>query len=72
MKLTVIQTTPNCESSACPTIYQDENGNYFFQGFKVKNQVKSELGVPENEDVIELPEEFVSVFLQGKVKSKLS
>jgi len=66
MKLTVIHATDNCDTAACPTIYQTPEGNYIIQGFKIKQAVKSEHGIPANEDMIELPKEFVQAFLASQ------
>ena len=64
MKLKVIHATSNCAESSCPTIYQTPEGNFIFQGFKISSSIKSDHGVPNNEDMVELPKEFVQTFLE--------
>ena len=68
MELTVIHATANCENSACPTIYLNEKGNYVVQGFKLNSAQKSDLQIPEGEDLIELPAEFVQAFIAKQKK----
>jgi len=64
MKVQVIHETANCDQSTCPTIYQDEQGNYIIQGFTLNKQDKSELPIPEGEDVIRIPADFLLDFVQ--------
>lgn len=63
MQLTAVHTTANCEASSCPTIYQTEAGNYVIQGFKVPTNTKDGLAIPESEDAIEVPAEFLRSFI---------
>lgn len=64
MKLTVVHATHNCADSTCPTIYQNEAGNYVIQGFKVNSESKSTLNIPKNEDLVEIPQEFLKAFVE--------
>lgn len=66
MELTVIHATKNCEDAACPTIYQNEAGNYVIQGFKIAPIQKSGISIPDNEELIELPKEFVQAFIANQ------
>ncbi|MEM7368696.1 MAG: hypothetical protein AAF587_08820 [Bacteroidota bacterium] len=64
MKLTLIQSTLNCETSACPTIYKDEAGNYIIQGFILKPAEKAAISIPEGEDAIRVPADFLQKFIE--------
>ena len=68
MKLSVVHATSDCAEVSCPTIYINEEGNYVFQGFKIDQIVKSDLKVPEQEDMVELPKAFVEAFLEKQGK----
>ena len=64
MKLTIIHTTKNCEDVACPTIYTNEAGNFIIQGFKMDSDQKTNMNIkiPEGEELIEVPKEFLEAF----------
>lgn len=64
MELTLIHSTANCDASSCPTIYQNKDGNFVIQGFKVGSVAKSEMQIPANEDAIEIPAEFLREFIE--------
>ena len=64
MKLTVIHATTNCDASSCPTIYKDEGNNYVIQGFKMKATDKANITLPEGEDAIVVPADFLNAFIQ--------
>lgn len=64
MQLQAIHTTKNCASSTCPTIYRDEAGRYVLQGFKVDANDKATMRIPEGEDAIILPADFMEEFIQ--------
>ncbi|MEO0899604.1 MAG: hypothetical protein AAFY71_24555 [Bacteroidota bacterium] len=63
MKLNVIHATANCADTTCPTIYQDEQGRYVIQGFIIKAEDKSSINLPEGEDAVVVPKEFIEAFL---------
>jgi hypothetical protein len=44
----------NCAGGKCPTIYSNKDGRYFVQGYNVSNEVKSQLGLAENENLVEI------------------
>ena len=64
MKTTVIHSTKNCADSSCPTIYKDEQGNFIIQGFILNHKDKSEISIPEGEDAIVVPADFLMEFVQ--------
>lgn len=43
-----------CMGGHCPTLYRDADGKLYVQGFMASNAVKGRLGIPENEDLIEI------------------
>lgn len=63
MALKVIHSTINCAESTCPTIYQDDQGNFVIQGFILKNEIKKSINIPEGEDAIKVPAEFIETFI---------
>ncbi len=66
MKLKVIHATKHCAESTCPTIYRAEDGRYVIQGFKVKAEDRTGIPIPEGEDVVVLPKDFMEEFLAKK------
>lgn len=53
-----------CRGSACPTIFTDECGNYYFQGKIVPSIDKKKLNIPDDEDIVLIPEELVNKFIE--------
>lgn len=49
-----------CNSGMCPTLYQDEQGRVFVQGNKLTQSERTELGIPEHEEVVELAPELIN------------
>lgn len=64
MKLNVIHATQGCEDSSCPTVYQNETGDYVIQGFKIKPEDKQSIALPEGEDAIVVPKDFLESFVK--------
>ena len=64
MELRVIHSTQNCDETSCPTIYKTEAGNFVIQGFKINPEDKTKLNVPESEDLVEIPAEFLKAFIE--------
>ncbi|MEZ4848225.1 MAG: hypothetical protein R3B93_06330 [Bacteroidia bacterium] len=64
MELTVVHATLNCTESSCPTIYKNQDGNYVIQGFKLKSQDKKGISIPEGEDAILVPADFLKEFIE--------
>ena len=55
-----------CDSGMCPTLYTDPQGRVFVQGSKLASGTRTELGVPENEEVVEIAPELIE-FLRSSV-----
>lgn len=64
MQFTVIHATRNCDESTCPTIYINEAGNFVVQGFKIAQKDKAKINVPDHEDAIEVPSDFLKEFIE--------
>jgi hypothetical protein len=52
-----------CAGGTCPTIYETNKGSYAVQGKKLNALEKQSLGIPEDEDVVEIPIEFLKSFI---------
>ena len=66
MKLKIVHSTENCNDSTCPTIYQDEtSGSFVIQGFILAPETKAKILIPNGEDVVVVPKEFLKKFLEG-------
>lgn len=66
--LKVIVTMSNvgsCSGSACPTIFEDDMGNYYFQGKVVSNNEKKKLNIPKDEDIVLIPNELIKEFVNN-------
>jgi len=57
---------PNCDKGPCPTIYQDETGDYVIQGYKVAPTQRAGADVPAHEDLVRVPADFLEKFIQSK------
>ena len=68
-KFTVIHATQGCADTTCPTIYQDEQGRYVIQGFKMDQTEKDGINLPEGEDAIVVPKDFLESFIQKQVQA---
>jgi hypothetical protein len=59
-KFQVFLSTGGCGAAgSCPTVYQASDGRFLLQGYRLSTEERSELSIPESEDVIALPAEFV-------------
>jgi len=63
LELTVIHATQGCEDTTCPTIYQSKDGRFVIQGFKINPADKAGIEIPEGEDAVIVPQEFIEAFL---------
>jgi hypothetical protein len=45
-----------CMKGQCPTLYRDADGKLYVQGFRATSNVKERMGLPINEDVVEISE----------------
>lgn len=65
MRLKVIHSTKKCAESKCPTIYRDEaTGNFVIQGFIMKETDKGDMSIPQGEDAVVVPAEFLQEFIE--------
>lgn len=64
MKVKVVHATLGCEDSSCPTIYQNESGDFVIQGFKLKPEDKQNIDLPQGEDAVVVPKEFLQQFVE--------
>ena len=55
-----------CDSGMCPALYTDPEGRVFVQGSKLASATRTELAVPENEEVVEIAPEIVE-FLRSSM-----
>lgn len=63
MKLQILHTTANCADTSCPTIYKDEAGNFVIQGFVMQPTEKAGIQIPQGEDAIRVPADFLQAFI---------
>lgn len=54
----------DCAGGSCPTIYKTDDNTYVLQGKKMTDQEKIDLNIPVDEDIIELPADFLETFLK--------
>ncbi|NER93526.1 MAG: hypothetical protein F6J86_06765 [Symploca sp. SIO1B1] len=57
-----------CDSGMCPALYTDPEGRVFVQGSKLASATRTDLGVPEHEEVVEIAPEIVE-FIRSSVVS---
>jgi len=50
-----------CGGGSCPAIYKDDNGRIFVQGSKIDHELRSQVAVPEHEELVELPRELLNI-----------
>lgn len=58
-----------CMSGSCPTVYQDETGRFFVQGYQVAKPVENAAKLPQGEGLVEVPEALLRS-IAAKLKSK--
>lgn len=54
-----------CAGGTCPTIYRTNQGSYAIQGKKLDMLEKQSLGIPNDEDIVEIPIGFLESFLRN-------
>lgn len=59
-----------CSGSACPTIFEDDMGNYYFQGKVIPNNEKENLNIPDDEDMVLIPNKLIKEFIKITESSK--
>lgn len=52
-----------CAGGTCPTIYETNNNTFVIQGKILDQNEKKKLNIPIDEDVVEIPIEFLKSFL---------
>lgn len=52
----VIRGSVTCSGGYCPTVYEDENGDIFVQGY-VAPEARARLNIPEGEDLVRINRE---------------
>ena len=52
-----------CGDGNCPTIYQTDRGTLLMQGYVLSTEEKTKLNIAENEDIVEIPSDFLKSFL---------
>jgi len=57
-----------CNSGMCPALYTDDQGRVFVQGSKLASGTRTELRVPQHEEVVEIAPELIE-FLRSSVVS---
>lgn len=68
MKVKVIHSSQDdgglgCAGGSCPTIYETDRGTILLQGCVLTAEDKRSLCIPQNEDVVEVPKEFIERFV---------
>jgi hypothetical protein len=53
-----------CGDGSCPAIYRDNAGRIFVQGTKIEALLKTQVVVPEHEEIVELPSELIALLKQ--------
>lgn len=70
MLLKKVFGTPGCNESSCPTIYQNKSGSFFIQGYIVAKDSRAGANIPEGEDLVEVPKEFLEAFIKQQAVAK--
>ncbi len=68
MELKKVFGTPGCDESSCPTIYQNESGSFFIQGYVVAQDNREGANIPEGEDLVKVPKEFLEAFIKQQTE----
>jgi len=68
MKLKKVFGTPGCDESSCPTIYENESGSFFIQGYIVAKVNREGTNIPDGEDLVEVPKEFLEAYIKQQRK----
>jgi len=62
MKLETIVGTSGCTGGDCPTIYRTDRGTFVVQGNLVNPSEVTDLSVPKNEGLVEIPAALAQAF----------
>lgn len=63
MKIKILHPD-TCADGSCPTIYETDRNSFLIQGFILSKEDKEKINLPESEDVIEVPADFLASFLK--------
>ena len=44
----------DCSGGQCPSVYENENGEIFIQGYVVENSIAQQVAVPKGENLIKI------------------
>jgi len=61
----VIARSENCGGGACPTVYEDEDGSIFVQGYVVEQGMSETINAPAGETVVKISRELLNNLRQG-------
>ena len=50
-----------CMGGRCPTVYKNEKGQYFVQGYKVTKTLLKQTSVSKDESMVEVPIELLKI-----------
>ncbi|MEV6065947.1 hypothetical protein AB0L82_05280 [Nocardia sp. NPDC052001] len=66
MRLTFIAKDPNSNPTGSPTLYRTDRDSWVVQGWVVTDPaVLAQMGIPEGESCVEIPDRLVPFFDQG-------
>ena len=60
----VFGSDSTCSGGSCPTIYETDRNTFVVQGYILTKEDKEKLSLPVNEDVVELPMDFLNAFIK--------
>jgi hypothetical protein len=55
MKPIKFQIIVSCKGGKCPVIYRTNDGRFFVQGYKVASDLKSQVALSKDENLVEVP-----------------
>ncbi|MFA7192013.1 MAG: hypothetical protein WC089_01800 [Candidatus Paceibacterota bacterium] len=53
-----------CSGSSCPTIYESSNGSIIVQGFKITNEERNTILIPQGEDMVVIPKSLIEKIIK--------
>lgn len=54
-----------CGGGYCPTVYEDEDGSIYVQGYMVEPNTKARVTLPDGEDVVRISRELFEAIRQA-------
>ena len=64
MKKLALMCSP--KGGCCPSIYENENGDYIIQGISLDDEIKKNLKLGKNEDAILVPADLIDELIKTK------